>query len=222
MARLIDLSMPIKDHWRWPVKVETTRRTEGEGYTQSSTVQLRAHAFTHVDAPLHFVKGGGSIDEIPLTHLTGRGAVIDVSHRGVNAEITSSDLDKKGGHVAEGDIALLKTAWDAKVSWNDERFWTDSPYLAEDAAQWLVSRRVKAAGYDFPQDYVIRQMLGGTPSVQAFRIHNILLPRGILNIEYLINLHQIRAKTVQLFALPLKLVGVEGAPARVIALEEYC
>lgn len=127
MARLIDLSMPIKDHWRWSVKVETTRRTEGEGYyMQSSTLQLRAHTFTHIDAPLHFIEAGRSIDEIPLTHLTERGAVVDVSHKGANEKITSSDLDKNGGHVAEGDIALLMTAWDAKMSWNDERSWTES------------------------------------------------------------------------------------------------
>jgi arylformamidase len=211
--------MPIKSHWRWPVNVKSVQKTEG-GWMQTSTIELQAHAFTHVDAPLHFIRNGKAIDEIPLDQLIGRASVIDVSYRGAGEEITFSDLEECGEHVSTDDIALIRTAWDLKHSWEKEEYWTEAPYLTKDAAEWLVERRVKAAGYDFPQDYVIREMLRRTVTAKEHTVHNVLLGNGVLNIEYLINLHQIKEKKVQIFVLPLRLVGVEGAPARVVAVED--
>jgi arylformamidase len=61
-------------------------------------------------------------------------------------------------------------------------------------------------------------MPGRHPSVKELPTHNIILGKGIFLIEYLINLHRIHVDRVNLFALPLKVVGAEGAPARVVAI----
>lgn len=86
------------------------------------------------------------------------------------------------------------------------------------AATWLSEQDIKAVEFDFPQDYNIRFMPGRHPSVKELPTHNIILGKGIYLIEYMINLHSIHADRVNLFALPLKVVGAEGSPARVVAM----
>ena len=55
---------------------------------------------------------------------------------------------------------------------------------------------------------------------EVTEIHRILLDGDVIIIEGLTNLRQIRRDQVVLIALPLKVEGGDGAPARVIALEE--
>lgn len=220
MAKLIDLTMPIKTHWRWRVEINKFHGFEKGDQIQSSSIMIEAHAFTHIDSPLHFLKSGKAIDDIPLDQLVGEAAVIDVSYKAANEAITSEDLEQHGRHVKAGDIVLIKTGWDTKCSWESRSFWMEAPYLTRDAAEWLLKRRVKAVGYDFPQDYVIRELTFRMPRAEEFVTHELLLKKGVLNIEYLVCLKEIKKDRVKLFALPLKLVGVEGAPARVIAIED--
>lgn len=51
--RRVDVSMTIRNHWRW--KVEQTLHhdfSRGDDF-QTSLLEMGAHAFTHVDTPLH-------------------------------------------------------------------------------------------------------------------------------------------------------------------------
>jgi len=120
-----------------------------------------------------------------------------------------------------GDIVLIHTAWDLKRDWKTREYWTEAPYVDEEAALWLASQKVKAVGFDFPQDYAIREIPSRHPDVTEMPTHNLILRKGIYLLEYLCNIHLIRSKRTTLFALPLKLAGGEGAPARVVAVEEY-
>lgn len=117
-----------------------------------------------------------------------------------------------------GDIVLLKTGWDLQRDWKTREFWTEAPYVDEKAATWLVGHKIKAVGFDFPQDYHIRDIPARHPRVEELTTHSIILCRGIYLIEYLCNLHQIKVDRAEIFALPLKIAGAEGAPARVIAV----
>jgi kynurenine formamidase len=187
---------------------------------QTSTFQMKAHVFTHVDAPLHFIQEGKSIDELHLDQLVGRASFIDVSYKQANEAITANDIVEHSNHVREGDIVLIKTGWDAHVSWKSKMYWTHAPYLRTEAAERLVQINVKAVGYDFPQEFVIRDLFTRSPKRWEYAVHIILLNQGILNIEYLINLHQLHKQIIQIFVLPLRLIGIEGAPARVLAIED--
>ena len=216
--QIIDLSMPIQSHWRWKFNSEQTLdRKKGAPY-QSTTFTMSAHAFTHIDSPLHIEPDRMPIDAVPLNNLTGPAVIIDLAYVQPNQAIKIPDLKKSADEIIPGDIAVLKTAWDLKNSWKDREYWTEAPYLDEEAAAWLAQQNLNAVGFDFPQDYVTREIPGRHPHVQEMPAHDLILRKGIYQIEYLCNVHQINTKRVTLIALPLKLAGCEGAPARVIAL----
>ena len=83
---------------------------------------------------------------------------------------------------------------------------------------WLSEQDLHTVGFDFPQDFAIREIPERHPRVEEMPAHNQILRKGIYQIEYLCNLHRIDARKFTLIALPLKLAGSEGAPARVIAV----
>ena len=92
---------------------------------------------------------------------------------------------------------------------------------AERACDWLVDRRVKAVGYDYPPDYAIRTMTfsPGTPVARhECTTHDVFFPAGITVIEYLTNLHAIGVARCRFIALPLAIDGADGSPVRAIAL----
>jgi len=215
--KLIDLSMSIQTHWRWPVKLEFLQSHEkGTGF-QACALNLSMHTFTHVDTPLHVMPNQITIDQVSLDQLAGPAAILNLKI-GPNQPITEEGLKKAGGHIKPGDIVLLKTGWDLQRDWMTREFWTEAPYVDEKAATWLVGQQIKAVGFDFPQDYHIRDIPARHPRVEELTTHSIILRRGIYLIEYLCNLHQIKVDRAEIFALPLKIAGAEGAPARVVAV----
>ena len=153
---LIDLSFPIRPHFRWKVAREVRASHASGDNFESSIMTLGCHAYTHVDAPRHFLPGDRHIAEMPVDQWVGEAAVVDLTHLGDNAAVTAADLERHAGHVREGDIVLLRTDWPRRVNVEDERFWRDAPFTAADACHWLVRKRVKAVGYDYPPDFSVR------------------------------------------------------------------
>lgn len=214
--KIIDLTMTIQTHWRWPVKLEFLQSHERGSEIQASAMKLTMHTFTHVDTPLHVSPDRITMEKVPLDQLCGPGAILDLKV-GPNQPITEEDVTKAGSHLKTGDIALLKTGWDLQRDYRTREFWTEAPYVEEKAARWLAGRELKAVGFDFPQDYCIRDIPTRHPPVEELTTHHIILRRGIYLVEYLCNLHEISSNRVEVYALPLKIAGAEGAPARVIA-----
>ncbi len=220
MSRIVDLSMPIENHFRWPVERSQRGDLEAGDNFQVTYLGWIVHGFTHVDAPRHMLPGGATTDEVPLERTVGTAAVIDLSGLAAKTEITAGLISARGAHLEEGDIALIKTCWEDVHSPLTPEFWTESPYLSAEACRWLLARGIKALGVDFPQDYPIRLLLDGKSApIADFVSHDILLRNGVILIEYLCNLGALEGPRTTLFALPLKVPGAEGAPARVIAYE---
>jgi arylformamidase len=217
-VKLIDLTLPIRPHHRWKTSVYQIELFE-HGF-RTTGVRLRAHSFTHVDSPLHLVPGAPTIDAIPLTQLCGPAAVVDLTYKRDREAITPEDLDRRGSHILEGDIVFLRTDLGLRYSWETPAFWDQSPYLTKQAAEWFLPRGVKAVGYDFPQDWVIREMSARVPPVEEYVVHQVFLRNNILNVEYLANLHLLSHPRFQVYILPLKIETAEGSPARVVAVEE--
>jgi len=213
--KIIDLSMTIQPHWRWKVTRKLAADLEKGDPFQSSIITIPAHAFTHMDTPLHIRPGQITVEAVPPDQLAGTAAILDLTFAGANQAITKSDLSKAGGHIQPGDIVLLKTGWDLKRDYLTSEYWQDAPYLEEAAAAWLADHDMKAVGFDFPQDYGIRSVPVVPPEEQP--THNLILSKGIYLIEYLCNLHQIESERVTFYALPLKIGGAEGAPVRAFA-----
>lgn len=215
---IVDLSMTVQPTWRWPIEIKTDRDFDRGHSYRSSSVRITMHAFTHVDAPLHVAPGRESIDRVPPDKLCGPAAVVDLTPVKANQEIGPELLAARSGHAQQDDILVLKTCWDQQRDPTSREFWLEAPYLHEEAAAWLSEQPIKAVGFDFPQDYVIREIPQRHPEVSEMPTHNLVLRKGIYLIEYLCNLGLVEQERVTIYALPLKVLGSEGACARVVAV----
>ena len=168
-----------------------------------SAYSLGAHSGTHVDAPMHFVAGGASIDRVPLAPLVGPARVIDIPD-GVQA-IDAAELDR---HDWRGAPRLLFRTRSSLRGWmSSSVFHRDFAYIAPDAAERMAAGGVVLVGVD----YISAEQFG-SPAPLA---HRTLLGRGIPIVEGLA-LGNVPAGDYDLVVLPMKVAGHEGAPARAI------
>jgi kynurenine formamidase len=175
-----------------------------------------------MDSPRHFFEGGRTTSDIPLEATVGEAAVLDLTPVAPNQAITAERLAEAGAHLRGGEIAIVKSCWERQRAPTTPEFWTESPYMSREAATWLLERRPRAVAFDFPQDYTIRLLLQGEVRPVAEHVtHDVLLRNGVILIEYLSNTAALTAPRTFLCCLPLKIPNADGAPARVIALEEH-
>jgi arylformamidase len=168
-----------------------------------SAYSLGAHSGTHVDAPMHFVASGASVDRVPLAPLIGRARVIQIGE-----EIQAIDAAELGRHAWRGATRILfRTRSSARGWMSSATFHRDFAYIAPDAAQLMADAGVVLVGID----YISAEQFGAA----APRTHQILLGRGIPIIEGLA-LADVREGDYDLIVLPLKVAGHEGAPARAV------
>ena len=219
--RVIDLSFPIRPHFRWKVESQLRSSHERGDHFRSTIVTMICHAYTHVDAPNHFLPGDRDIAAMPVDQWVGPAAVVDLTHLNDNGEVSAAELEEHAGHVQRGDIVLLRTDWPRKCDVASPDFWGRAPFTGRSGAEWLVERGAKAVGYDYPPDYCIRTGILA-PATKLQRedhvTHYVFFPKGITVIEYLTHLDAIGAPRCQFMALPLKLEGADGSPVRAIAL----
>lgn len=220
--KLIDLSMPIKtNHFRWEVD-RRFAKTHDTGAGQTTWAGWNVHAFTHMDSPRHVDPNGFTTDAISLDMTTGPGAVVDISDVPANTPISAEVLSRAGAHLRPGDFALIRARWDERASIDTPDFWLQAPWMTAEGSIWLRERGIKAVGFDFPQDHCIRFFLTGEkrPPLPEHVTHFHLLARGIIMFEYLCNMGALTQPRNTVIGLPLKLPDSDGAPARVIAMEE--
>lgn len=218
MPGLIDLTMPIADHFRWPVERRTVAEHAKGDLFQVTWLGFAVHGFTHVDSPKHFFRDGKTTDDLTLEQTVGSAGVIDLSGILANEEITAEILSERGDHVVADDIVILKTCWGQKRSVKAAEFWLDAPFLSRSAASWLLEKSPKAVAFDFPQDYCIRLLLSGeVRPIEEHVSHDILLRNEVVLIEYLTNTEALTASRVNFCCMPMKVPASDGAPARVMA-----
>jgi arylformamidase len=120
---IVDLSLPIRPHVRWPTEVTVVSNFEAPSHPfRSSRLALPGHGFTHVDGFSHFIPGGTTVDRIPLEMWIGEAAVVDLTHVGADTGVTAADLEAHAAHLRQGDIALLRTDWPRRRSWETLEF----------------------------------------------------------------------------------------------------
>jgi len=202
--------------------------TPGGYYYAANNFSSSEHGGTHLDAPVHFSKGGLTVDQVPLDRLVGAAYVVDVT-----AEATSDpDLQVTVDHLmrAEGAqgpiprdaILLLRTGFSSR--WPDATRYLGTaargeaavkdlhfPGLHPDAATWLTANRtIKAIGIDTASiDYGQSTM---------FQSHRTLYAQGIPAFENLTKLDQLPLTGAYIVALPMKIGGGSGAPLRAMAI----
>jgi arylformamidase len=208
----IDLSMPLsEDIPRWTIQFESIYDTFAH---KSSTIRLPVHVGTHLDAPLHYIADGLSVDQFPLELATSEALIIDLTHVKANQCIELNDIAPRFPENHPETI-VLRTDWPRRA-FRRPGFWTDAPFICEEVAIWLADKQIKMIGYDFPQEEAIKKIASGNCRAEDFVVHRAFLSRGIWQIEYLINLHQLASERAYLVVSPLPLVGLEGSPVRVL------
>jgi arylformamidase len=171
---------------------------------------MPCHAGTHVDAPVHIVPNGKSIEQLPLESFVGPGAVISVKKKG-GEQVTAADLENSRVPVSRGDILMLHTGWDEKF---ESAEYNLHPYLSVDAAEWMVKRGVKLFGIDC---ITVDLPTPLRPKGFDFPVHKMLLGNNVLIAENVTNLGKIVGKRTRILALPLKIKGSDAGHARIVA-----
>lgn len=205
--KIWDVSMPIEPKmsvWKGrdskrPVFTITRDFVDGVG-ARETNVALDMHTGTHIDAPLHFVHGGKTMDEIPLSKLLRPVKVLDLTM--VQDAIKGEHLE--GALIEKGDFILLKTRNSLEDILEGEFV-----YITTEAAERLVELGVEGVGLD---------ALGVERDQPDHGTHHALLGAGIIIIEGLC-LGEIEAGEYFMIAAPLKVVGLEAAPTRVFLTE---
>ncbi len=217
---IIDLSMPIEPHFRWPVDLAIKGDIAAGDPFRVSRISMTCHGFSHVDAQAHVIAHSPTIEATELSRVVGPCRVLDLRDVAPNQAIDAQRLAAADPGGPEGDILLLSSGWDTKRDYRTREFWLDAPYLTREAALWLKDRKPTALAFDFPQDYPIRLLLDDkhVPFEQHVT-HDICLRAGITLIEYVVNTSALQNPRTFLCAAPLKLPNADGSPARIFAIE---
>ena len=203
---LISEKLPI-----WPgdpgISLKLTSSLARGDNANVTLIEMGAHVGTHIDAPFHFEPDGKTIDQLPIEILIGPCRVIEILD--VKESIGLSELEKIDL------VGVVRVLFKTKNSrwWenNEKKFKEKFVYLSEEGARYLVEQDVKLVGIDYL-------------SVERFKsldheTHHLLLRNQVVIIEGL-NLSGVTQGEYELMALPLKLKGADGSPARVVLREE--
>jgi kynurenine formamidase len=233
-GRWVDLTHPFDETTiYWPTEDGFQLSVENYGMTAkgyfyaSNRFTSAEHGGTHLDAPIHFAKGGKTVDQLSLDRFIGKAAVIDVSkacEQDADYEVSIEDLrawEVENRRQLVDVIVLLHTGFgsrwpDRKRYLGTDRLGPDAvaelhfPGLSPDAAKWLTEHRaIKAIGID-------------TASIdhgqsERFQSHVTLFANNVPAFENVANLHLLPSIGATVIALPMKITGGTGGPLRVVA-----
>lgn len=218
----------------WPNNVKSFEHsTEAEGKTalgyfySSYSICTPEHGGTHLDAPIHFSENKLTVDQLPLSSVTGNAIVVDVS---VNALanrdylISIADIEKwekENGTIPDNCIVLFRTGYGKFYPDRQQYFGTAKkgaeaipelhfPGIAPETTEWLLGKRnIKAMGLDTPSlDY---------GQSKDFKTHQLLLGMNKPGFENVANLDKLPSKGIYVVALPMKVGRGSGGPLRIIA-----
>lgn len=231
-TRLVDLTHPFDaDTIYWPTSKPFHKEVVHQGpapggyWYEANNFETAEHGGTHIDAPVHFARGGWTVDAIPLDRLVAPGVRVDLSAKTrdhPDYRFTARDFlqwEQSHGRIEPGTIVLVYTGFEQ--FWPDKRRYLGSdrpgdtqnlhfPGFGEDAARFLVrERRVAAVGLD-------------TASLDPGQSRDFIAHRvfGEANVPGFENLHRLRelpARGFRVIALPMKIGGGSGGPLRIVA-----
>ena len=208
MRQYFDISLPYTEglaRWptaRRPVITKTKDMSKGD-INNNSRIEAGVHHGTHIDAPLHFIAGGKSIESLPPEVLIGEATVIDLTE----AETIDVAVLEAAALPADCERLLFKTRnsdlWDNL----EHEFHYDYVSVTPEGARYLVDRGVRLVGVD----YISVEAYG----LEGNGTHKTLLGAEVVIVEAL-DLRGIEPGAYEMACLPIKVAGSDGAPARVV------
>jgi len=176
-------------------------RPEGEWYIMSD-VELMDHVGTHIEVPLHCLKEGADLAQVPVGQLVGEAVILDLRQAEAEGGVTLEQVQvaaEAAGGIRQGDIVFCAMGV--------------TQYFSTAALRWLVDQGIKLMGVDS----------GGVElshdRTHANVNHLLLFRAGIPLIENLDHLDQLIQSRVMAYALPVPVRGLDAFPLRVIAVE---
>jgi arylformamidase len=187
-------------------------------YFGMSTITLHDHVGPHVDAPIHMIEGGKTIEDMPLDRLVGPVHVLDFRSKTNDEPLLPADFEGKG--IKPGEIVIAVVGYLPPSSPEEVPSY---PYLSGEAAEYLASIPVRAFASDMPSTGSMQRygvLMGEDPRTEyVFPEHIAFLKREIPLIEGLVNVEKlIGIDSVVFVGFPLKLEGTGGGLIRAAAL----
>lgn len=209
MAGIYDISVPVRSGGLvYPgnpeISIEPQQAISRGAAANVSRVSFGSHTGTHVDAAKHFFDDGQTVDAISIERLIGPAILISVDES--LGSVTAKDLAQ---HDLRGHTRVLIRTRNSTLLHQPD-FVRDYTYLAPDGAAYLVEKGVELVGIDYLS---IEQFHSG-----HHRTHRALLEKGIVIVEGLA-LSEPPPGEYELICLPLRLEGLDGAPARAILIQ---
>ena len=201
----VDISVPLRNgmvHWPGdpPVRIERVQDIDrGDSHTLSA-LSIGSHTGTHIDAPAHFLKNGGTVDSIPGSVLVGRARVCEIKSQ---TSITPEEIRRF--KIRRGERVLFKTC-NSKL-WQSGEFAGEFVFITPEGSEYLAEAGVRLVGVDYLS-------IGGYKQGGSLQ-HKVLLNAGVCVVEGL-NLLPVSSGRYDFICLPLRLEGGDGAPARAI------
>jgi kynurenine formamidase len=171
------------------------------------------------------------IETFPVDLMLNRAVILDVARQLAGGrpdplppgfEITGAHLEQtakaQGVEVRPGDSLLIRTGWGQYFARDNAKFLGEqSPGPGQDAARWIIERKVRLAGND-TATFEKRPAAYGK---ELFSVHMMLLADSGIYIMENTNLEPLgdaRVGVALLVVTPLKIEGATGSPLRVLAI----
>lgn len=186
-----------------PVIFTPGKSVDSSDSSNVTKLSMSSHAGSHVDAPRHLYSDGMSVEDLPLDVLIGPASVVEFT-----ADVIDRDVLAASWPPGNVERLLFKTG--NSMLWSSPAFMPKFVGLTADAADYIVERGVRVVGIDYlsiEADHGV-----GAP------VHRTLLKNDIFIVESL-DLSTVEPGEYELICLPLKLAGLDGAPARVVLRE---
>jgi arylformamidase len=187
------------------VYMERVKTIAGGSSANVSKLDFGVHTGTHIDAPVHFIEGAGATETVPLDALVGPAVVVDATM--LTDHIDAAALSRL--EIPSGTERVIFKTQNSRL-WDLQEFSADFIGLLGDAAEALVGLGVRLVGIDY---------LSIGPKGNGVPTHTALLRAGVVILEGL-DLRAVTPGAYMLAALPLRLVGSDGAPARAVLWRE--
>jgi len=209
--RIHDVSLPIsRDMPVWPgdpaVVLEKVSSMDAGAHANVSRLACGVHTGTHVDAPHHFMNDDRTVESLSLEVLVGPALLVQIPEQ---VKVVNADALEKAAIPSGTERLLLKTRNSHLWECAESEFFSGFVGISADGAKWLVQHNIRLIGIDY---------LSIAPYKQSVPTHRVLLEAGVIIVEGM-DLSAISPGAYTLYCLPLKLVGSDGAPARVILVE---
>ncbi len=199
---LISEDMPI-----WPndpgISMDLTHSIARGDDANVTRLNMGVHTGTHIDAPFHFESNETTIDQLSLDVLMGPCRVFELPEN-IQA-IGLGDLEKL---EFDDQIRVLFKTRNSKL-WKSgkNKFKKNFVHLDHEGAKFLIDQSIKLVGIDYLS-------IEGYESLDH-ATHHLLLRNNVIILEGL-DLSGVSPGDYELIALPLKLKGADGSPARVV------